>query len=369
MAALAITGLTKRFGAVQALAGVDLAASDGELVVVLGPTGAGKTTMLRAVAGLDRPDAGAIVLGGADLTHEDPARRDVAMVFQNFSLYPHYTVAENLAFPLRAPWRRMSEDQIAERVQRAARILHIETMLDRKTTMLSGGQMQRVAIGRAIVRQPRLFLMDEPLTNLDAKLREELRVELKSIQRDLKATTVYVTHDPIEAMALADRLVVLDRGRVLQDDTPDRVYAKPAHRRVGELLGAPPMNFLKARVDAGQVRLAGDAAVSWPFAGPTGDVVVGVRPEDLRVANDGAIAARCEIVEFFGADIIVGLRIGDERVRIVVEEAVDVRPGQPCRLSARAEAVHVFAADGRRIDGSTDRRRRAEPGCAEVTGA
>ncbi|MBA3846725.1 MAG: ABC transporter ATP-binding protein, partial [Planctomycetes bacterium] len=324
-------------------------AGDGELVVVLGPTGAGKTTTLRAIAGLDRPDAGAIRLGGDDITHDDPARRDVAMVFQNFSLYPHLSVGENLAFPLRAPWRRIDAAQIAERVQRAARILHIEAMLDRKPTMLSGGQMQRVAIGRAIVREPRLFLMDEPLTNLDAKLREELRIELKSIQRELKATTIYVTHDPIEAMALADRLVVLDRGRVLQDDTPDRVYARPAHRRVGELLGAPPMNFLAARVEAGQVRLVADAAAAWPFAAPTGPVVVGLRPEDLRLTSDGAINARCEIVEFFGADVVVGLRIGDERVRIVVDERADLRPGQPCRLSASAAAVHVFARDGSRL--------------------
>ncbi|HYE07303.1 MAG TPA: ABC transporter ATP-binding protein [Planctomycetota bacterium] len=349
MAALAITGLTRRFGAVQALAGIDLRAGDGELVAVLGPTGAGKTTTLRAIAGLDRPDAGAIHLGGEDITHHDPARRDVAMVFQNFSLYPHLTVGENLAFPLRAPWRRIADDQIAARVERAARILHIEPMLTRKPTMLSGGQMQRVAIGRAIVREPRLFLMDEPLTNLDAKLREELRVELKSIQRELKATTIYVTHDPIEAMALADRLVVLDHGRVLQDDTPDRVYASPAHRRVGELLGAPPMNFLAARVEGGQVRLLADAAAAWPCAAPAGEVVVGLRPEDLRVASDGAISARCEIVEFFGADVVVGLRIGDERVRIVVDERADLRPGTPCRLTAKAAAVHVFAMDGRRI--------------------
>ena len=213
-------------------------------MVLLGPTGAGKTTTLRLIAGLERPDAGRIAIGGADVTASPPAARDVAMVFQQFSLYPHYSVFDNLAFPLRSPLRRESEDRIKARVHEIATLLRIDSKLENRATRLSGGEMQRVAIGRALVRRPRVYLMDEPLSSLDAKLREDLRIELKRIQRELGATILYVTHDQIEAMTMADRIGVIEEGRLLQLASPREVYGRPENVAVARRLGSPPINLL-----------------------------------------------------------------------------------------------------------------------------
>lgn len=244
MAELVLEGVSKRFGRTQAVSALDLTVGDGELVVLLGPTGAGKTTTLRLAAGLERPDAGRVRIGGHDVTSAPPAARDVAFVFQQYSLYPHLTVYDNLAFPLRSPVRRVAEPDIKRRVQEIAAILHIEDKLGHRATALSGGQMQRVAIGRALVRRPAMYLMDEPLSSLDAKLRAELRVELKQIQRQLGATILYITHDQTEAMTMATRIGVLERGRLVQAGAPREIYEDPRNAHVATRLGSPPLNLV-----------------------------------------------------------------------------------------------------------------------------
>jgi multiple sugar transport system ATP-binding protein len=273
-------GVTKRFGSTVAVAGLELAAADGEFIVLLGPTGAGKTTTLRLLAGLEHADAGSIAIGGRDVSREPPAARDVAFVFQQFSLYPHLSVFDNLAFPLRSPALRTPADAILVRVREIARLLQIEDKLDSRATQLSGGQMQRVAIGRALVRRPSIYLMDEPLSSLDAKLRADLRLELKRIQQELGATILYVTHDQIEAMTLATRIGVLDRGRLVQLGTPRQIYESPVNTYVATRLGSPGINLLPRR-------LLPHLAV------PSSTEFIGARTEHVRVgrALNGATGA------------------------------------------------------------------------------
>ena len=259
---LNLRGVRKRLGATEALRGIDLDAGRDELLVVLGPTGAGKTTLLRTIAGLEQPDAGTITMAGRDVTALDPASRDVALVFQNFSLYPRWSVRRNLEFPLRAPGRNVPEAEIQSRVAWAADLLRITRFLDREASRLSGGEMQRVAIGRAIVRRPRLFLMDEPLTNLDAKLREALRVELVELRRELKTPMVFVTHDQAEALSMADRIVVLSEGRILQTGAPREIYERPASPVVALQLGQPAINLVPVRREGGQWRAADGTPLS-----------------------------------------------------------------------------------------------------------
>ncbi len=246
MAEVKLSGVTKRFGDVRAVRDLSLDIADGELMVLLGPTGAGKTTTLRTIAGLERPDAGRVSIGGRDVTAEPPAVRDVAFVFQQYSLYPHLTVYDNLAFPLRSPARRLPEDEVRRMVHRVAELLHIESKLQNRATRLSGGEMQRVAIGRALVRAPAIYLMDEPLSSLDAKLRAELRLELKRIQSELGATILYVTHDQIEAMTMATRIGILSEGALVQIGTPREVYERPANTYVAAHLGTPGINLIPA---------------------------------------------------------------------------------------------------------------------------
>ena len=244
MAEITLTQVSKRFGAVKAVSDLSLTIADGEFVVLLGPTGAGKTTSLRLVAGLETPDDGRVFIGGVDVTALPPAARDVAFVFQQYSLYPHLSVFDNLAFPLRSPTRRTPEDEIRRAVGEVAKLLRIEDKLQNRATQLSGGQMQRVAIGRALVRRPAIYLMDEPLSSLDAKLRAELRIELKRIQQDLGATILYVTHDQTEAMTLASRIGVINQGRLVQIGTPREIYEDPADIYVATRLGSPGINLL-----------------------------------------------------------------------------------------------------------------------------
>src|SRR5438477_9282849 len=247
MAEVVIDRVTKRFGDVEAVKDVSLTVPSGELVVLLGPTGAGKTTLLRLVAGLEIPDAGIITIDGRDATAEPPALRDVSFVFQQYSLYPHLTVYDNLAFPLRAPARRVEEAEIRKRVERVAQLVRIDHKLANSATRLSGGEMQRVAIGRALVRRPSIYLMDEPLSSLDAKLRAELRVELKRIQRELGTTILYVTHDQTEAMTMATHIGVLDQGRLVQIGSPRAIYADPINTYVATRLGSPAINLIPRR--------------------------------------------------------------------------------------------------------------------------
>ncbi len=335
MAELRLQGVAKRFGPTRALAGLDLSVADGEFVVLLGPTGAGKTTTLRVVAGVERPDAGTVMIGGTDVTGWAPADRDVAFVFQQYSLYPHYTVFENLAFPLRSPLRRRDEADIRRRVHSIAEMLRIEDKLKNRATRLSGGEMQRVAIGRALVREPQLFLMDEPLSSLDAKLRESLRVELKRIQNDLGATILYVTHDQIEAMTLADRIGVLAAGALLQVGTPREVYAAPASVEVARRLGSPPINLLPAdRLPLREL--------------PAGTVRLGVRPEDVVVGATG-IETTIKFVEHLGAETIVVMDAGGVEIRALVSGERRLEPGTAARVAVDPRAVLFFDSTDRRL--------------------
>jgi multiple sugar transport system ATP-binding protein len=272
VADISLRAVSKRFGAVEAVRELSLEIAHGEFVVLLGPTGAGKTTTLRLIAGLEQPDRGDVFIHGRNVTRTMPAERDVAFVFQQYSLYPHLTVYDNLAFPLRSPARRLDEKAIRRRVGQVATLLHIDHKLGNRSTALSGGEMQRVAIGRALVREPSAYLMDEPLSSLDAKLRAELRLELKRLQVEFGTTILYVTHDQIEAMTMADRIGVIDEGRLLQLDTPRAIYERPASIYVASRLGTPPINLIPAGL--------------WHPAGmPPQAHMLGVRTEHIRIST------------------------------------------------------------------------------------
>ncbi len=335
MAEVLLQAVRKSFGEHVAVDGLQLDVRDGEFVVLLGPTGAGKTTTLRLIAGLEQPDAGRIAIGGADVTRSPPAARDVAMVFQQFSLYPHYTVFDNLAFPLRSPLRRESEERIRARVQEIAALLRIDGKLANRATRLSGGEMQRVAIGRALVRKPRVYLMDEPLSSLDAKLREDLRIELKRIQRELGATILYVTHDQIEAMTMADRIGVIEHGRLLQLASPREIYTRPASTTVARRLGSPPINLLPM------------GALPAPRA-PQSAATLGVRPEDVLLGSEG-MEGRIEQVEPLGAETVVLVQLEQARLHVLLPGLARIAPGSTTRIAVPPEALLYFAADGRRL--------------------
>jgi multiple sugar transport system ATP-binding protein len=310
MADLHIASVSKRFGAVDAVCGLSLTVASGEFIVLLGPSGAGKTTTLRLVAGLEAPDAGTVHIGGVDMTRAAPAARDVTFVFQQYSLYPHLNVYDNLAFPLRSPLRRVSEARIADKVNAIARMLRIDDKLKSPATRLSGGQMQRVAIGRALVRSPALYLMDEPLSSLDARLRNDLRLELKRIQQDLGATMLYVTHDQIEAMTLATRIGVLDRGVLVQLGTPQQIYDDPASAYVAMRLGSPRINLLPRRA-LGEL------------AAPPRTETVGVRAELARLHSTGQggagrAAATVRRIEMLSDQHLVHLSLDGSAAELVV---------------------------------------------------
>lgn len=332
---LRVRGLTKRLGKTQALADIHIDVHADELLVVLGPTGAGKTTLLRAIAGLEPPDAGSIAMGGRDVTGDGPAERDVALVFQNFSLYPRWNVRRNLEFPLRAPGRSIPEVEIQRRIGWAADLLKIGSLLDRPASRLSGGEMQRVAIGRAIVRRPRLFLMDEPLTNLDAKLREALRVELVALRRALKTPMVFVTHDQAEALSMADRVVVLSEGRVLQVGTPRDIYERPSSPVVARQLGQPAINLIRVRRVGGHWVAADGTALMRAGHDGESEAVLGIRPENIAVGplNEpqsgafGAAPAVVEIVEYIGPTTTILCMWAGSHVHVVVPRRASIRPG------------------------------------------
>ena len=341
---LSLRGVSKRLGRTEALRAIDLDAGSDELLVVLGPTGAGKTTLLRTIAGLERPDRGAIVMAGRDVTALDPASRDIALVFQNFSLYPRWSVRKNLEFPLRAPGRNIAEAEIQRRIAWAADLLHITRYLDREASRLSGGEMQRVAIGRAIVRRPRLFLMDEPLTNLDAKLREALRVELVELRRELKTPMVFVTHDQAEALSMADRIVVLSEGRILQTGVPREIYERPASPVVALQLGQPAINLLPVRRDGGQWRAAdGTPILRAEGAGPS-QRLLGIRPEHVALlGGEASSEGIVRVVEYTGPTTTLVVDWLGSRVHIVVPRRANVRPGD--RVHPRIEAPHAVLFD------------------------
>jgi multiple sugar transport system ATP-binding protein len=330
MAEVILSGLTRSYGSTPALSGVTMTIPDGAFVVLLGPTGAGKTTTLRLIAGLDRPDAGDIRISGASVLNDTPAQRDVAMVFQQYSLYPHLTVRDNLAFPLRSPIIAMPEDRIAKRVAEVAEVLRIPHKLDNKATALSGGEMQRVSIGRALVRQPRIYLMDEPLSSLDAKLRADLRVELKRIHNDLGATFLYVTHDQIEAMTMATHVGVLDHGRLVQFGTPRQIYEEPVSAYVASRLGQPRINLLPAD--------------TFPGA-PSNAAQIGLRPEHI-VQGEGQ-PATVRRIEHLGDQTRLHLTLGPHQIVTLSDVHTPLRPGDT--LPIRPKDPLWFDPSGNRL--------------------
>lgn len=352
MASLDIQNLSKHFGRTKALSDVSLSVKDGEFLVLLGPTGAGKTTTLRCVAGLEKPDAGEILMGGQPTAGLTPAERDVAFVFQSYALYPRKTVFQNMAFPLEA--RKLSKAEIENRVRSVAKLLAIDNLLDRRPAELSGGQQQRVALGRAMVRQPRLFLMDEPLTNLDFMLRVEMRAELKRLQNELAATFFYVTNDQVEAMSIADRIAILNEGVLQQVDTPETIYDQPVNIFVAAFVGSPRMNFLECRVEAGERMVVGNGwqmpldarqleHMSSRMNGNS--LIFGIRPEDIDVSTDrtaGANLAEIYVVEPLGDRTIVDLRIGGEMVKVKAASDFTARSGDSLSVTFDHERIHLF---------------------------
>ena len=330
MAEVVLRNVAKSFGATEAVRDVSLTVPDGAFVVLLGPTGAGKTTLLRLIAGLERPESGEILIGGRSVAGDTPAERNVAMVFQQYSLYPHMTVRDNLAFPLRSPMLRTPEPEIARKVQDVAQSLRIAHKLDNKATALSGGEMQRVSIGRALVRDPAIHLMDEPLSSLDAKLRADLRVELKRIHADLGATFLYVTHDQIEAMTMATHVGVLDEGRLVQFGTPREIYENPASLYVAGRLGLPRMNALPAALFAGA---------------PPGAVTIGLRPEHIRQGEGRP--ARVVRVEHLGDQTRLHLSLDGHEIVTLTDPHTALEAGDELRVEPRSPLY--FDADGARI--------------------
>jgi multiple sugar transport system ATP-binding protein len=330
---------------------LDLQIEDGEFMVLVGPSGSGKTTALRMLAGLEEVDAGAVLIGGRDVTDVPPKERDVSMVFQNYALYPYLTVAANIGFPLRIA--RVKKSERDKRVREVARLLELEEYLERKPGQLSGGQRQRVAMGRAIVRQPSVFLMDEPLSNLDAKLRVQMRADIAALQADFGITTVYVTHDQSEAMTLGHRVAVLRDGLLQQCDAPRALYERPANTFVAGFIGSPSMNLCTMPLSNGKVSL-GDVAIPIPKRPDGGAVVVGFRPESLELAADG-VPARVEVVEEVGADAYVfcASEVGGEVTKLVARTEARRAPerGATVALRPRAEEAHVFDPEtGARLD-------------------
>ncbi len=346
MAHIELRTITKTFGGRTALKGLDLEIADGQFFVLLGETGAGKTTTLRIVAGLEKPTEGTVLIDGVDVGSWGAAERDVALVLQQYSLYPRYTVRENLEFPLKSNIRRVDAAEIAARVDRVAKTLRIEHLLERKTDRLSGGEMQRVSIGRAIVRKPRVFLMDEPLSALDAKLREALRTELKNLQMNLGATFLFVTHDQVEAMSMGDRIGVLDHGRLVQVGTPSEIYNNPRNTFVARSVGSPPMNLFDGSISGGKA--VTDAGFSLPIAaagngaGEGRPVTFGIRPEDMVLDPAGAAQAQVHDVENHGVAKIVTLRVGDELVRLTASAREALAIDDAVRFGWNPEKVVLF---------------------------
>ena len=353
MADLALKGLHKLFGNTRVLHEIDIHLPDGEFLVLVGPSGCGKSTLMNLIAGLEEPSGGRIVLGGQDITDAGPADRNISMVFQSYALYPNMTVAENIAFPLEM--RGVPQAGRDKTVQEVAATLQIGHLLQRKPRQLSGGQRQRVAIGRALARQPQLFLFDEPLSNLDAKLRVDMRAEIKRLHMRTGVTTIYVTHDQVEAMTLGTRIAVLDGGRIQQLATPLEIYTRPANRFVAEFIGSPSINlFDVTREASGVLRLPDGASLGTLDAGPVGQVIVGVRPEDMSLRDDGRLAGRISLVEPTGPETYALIDLGYSQPREItvrMSGLPNVSPGAQVRVHVPPEALHVFSAeDGRRLN-------------------
>ena len=351
MASVVIRDVRKAFGSHAVIHGVSVDIADGEFVVLVGPSGCGKSTLLRMLAGLENISGGEILIGDRVVNYVPPKERDVAMVFQNYALYPHMTVAANMGFSLKL--RGTDKSEIDQRVKRAAEILGLIPYLERFPRQLSGGQRQRVAMGRAIVRDPQVFLFDEPLSNLDAKLRVAMRTEIKALHQRLKTTTVYVTHDQIEAMTMADKIVVMHDGIVEQIGAPLELYDRPGNVFVAGFIGSPAMNFFKGRIESG--RFVSDGGVALPLSngaanGGSRRATYGIRPEHFRVGGDDGLAMKVKVVEPTGSETQVVAECGGQEVVCVFRERIEALPGETIRVTPTAALAHLFdETDGRRL--------------------
>ena len=345
MARIRLENLSKNFGQHTAVEDLDLDVADGEFFVLLGPTGAGKTTTLRMIAGLEKPTVGRIYINENDVNDWGPAERDVALVLQQYSLYPRLSVRDNLAFPLRSRVRKMSEADIAKRIDYASKTLRITHLLERKTDRLSGGEMQRVSIGRAIVREPQVFLMDEPLSALDAKLREALRSELKDLQMRLGATFIFVTHDQVEAMTMGDRIAVMNHGKIVQVGRPQEVYSNPRNTFVASFVGSPAINLLNGKIVGNGAVM--DQNFALPLSGAAaneGAYTFGIRPEDVSVESGAPVEARVHDIENHGIEKIVTMRVGEHLLRAAIPARTAVALEDQIRFGWNPNKVMLFDA-------------------------
>ncbi|MFG1464711.1 sn-glycerol-3-phosphate ABC transporter ATP-binding protein UgpC [Xanthobacter sp. DSM 24535] len=351
MGRVSLKQVRKAYGAAVAVHGVDLDIADGEFVVFLGPSGCGKSTTLRMVAGLEEITSGSVEIGGRDVTKLEPKDRNIAMVFQNYALYPHKTIYENLAFGLRM--RKMEREEIDRRVRAASTMLGLDPYLERKPKQLSGGQMQRVALGRALVRDPQVFLLDEPLSNLDAKLRVRMREEIARLHQEVGTSMIYVTHDQVEAMTLANRILIMRDGHVQQVGAPLEVYDRPANQFVAGFIGSPEMNFLDGRIEGGRFTAAGFSLPLPDVAAREGaEIVLGVRPEHIRVGEGpGAHAFHVAVIEQLGAQTLCIGELNGLRLRVLMDRSDQIRHGTSLPVSFQAERLHVFdKATGARLN-------------------
>ncbi len=349
MASVEISDVKKSYAAVAVMHGVDVSIKDGEFVILVGPSGCGKSTLLRMIAGLETVTSGDISIDGRRVNDLEPKDRDISMVFQNYALYPQMTVAQNMGFALELAGK--SKAEIKAEVDKAADILSLTPLLERKPAQLSGGQRQRVAMGRAIVRHPKVFLFDEPLSNLDAKLRVKMRAEIKALHQRLKSTIVYVTHDQIEAMTMADKIVVMNAGRVEQIGTPLELYDRPANLFVATFMGSPAMNILPARATQAGLLVAGIATVPNTAEVRDGaDASYGIRPDDIVIGKEGGVPAEVLVVEPTGSETHVTARLGEHEITIVSKDRLSIDPGQMISISFLTDRAHVFdTVSGRRI--------------------
>jgi multiple sugar transport system ATP-binding protein len=357
MAEVKLVSLTKRFGNITAVNEINLEVKDREFFVLLGPTGAGKTTTLRLVAGLEKQDKGDVYIGGVNVNDLSPAIRDVAFVFQYYTLYPHYTVRQNLEFPLKSKLRRLSQSEIDNKVKEVAKILHIDHLLDRETVNLSGGEMQRVALGRAMVRTPKVFLMDEPLSNLDAKLREEMRRELSRLHFDMGSTFFYVTHDQVEAMTMGDRVAVLNEGNILQIGTPDEIYNSPKNIFVAHFVGSPTINLINAKISGDTLVTEKKELVLHLTTQQKNrlknynkrEVVMGIRPEDIDISRQGQgdNSFKCKVyfIQSMGAEDILNLGVDTINFRAIALPRLNFKLGEIVYASFNTNRMHLFDPD------------------------
>lgn len=368
MTSLRIESLTKRYGNTNALDNFSLKVDSGQFMVLLGPSGCGKTTAVRCIAGLVNPTSGEIYIGDQMVNHLAPKDRDVAMVFQNYALYPHMVVYNNIAFPLKM--RKVPKEQIDDKVRSVANLLDIENLLDRKPKELSGGQMQRVALGRALVREPKIFLMDEPLSNLDAKLRTYMRAEIKKLQKKVGITTLYITHDQIEAMSMADQVAIMKSGLIQQIGTPRDVYQEPANTFVADFVGSPSMNFLKCKITGENSGITLDSnnislkvpQTSWIFEHSSENLILGIRPSDVILLNDNddfigiKIKGKISFTELLGDDSLVEVNTGTDTIKVTnIDPDFDLSIGKDVMIGIIYSKIHYFATEtGKRLTHKTN---------------